>query len=285
MCRTGRWLRLAHGAYLIDPAAAPASRRALVRAVVLSLGPGAVAVLGTAAELHGIAGLPRTDEIHVAVPSPAAKRRVDGNVHVHQRDLLRPDVHTVTGIAVTRPARTIADLLLRTHRYAAVALVDSALHRGLLTVGGLGEVPGLVRRRRGAVAARRHLAEADGRAQSPLETRVRLRCVDGRVAPTDLQHVIRDDDGHIIGVADLAWPRARLAVEADGAEPHGTPRAVYEDRRRQNRLANAGWRILRFTWQDTLHPDYIRATVAAAMAAGRSWDRPHVTRGAVPVTP
>jgi predicted transcriptional regulator of viral defense system len=265
LCRTGRWRRLAHGAYLIDPAAAPASRRARVRAAVLSLGPGAVAVLGTAAELHGIAGLPRSDEIHVAVPSRAAKRRVDSAVHVHQRDLVRRDVHTVTGIAVTRPVRTIADLLLRTHRYAAVALVDSALHRGLLTADGLAEIPELVRRRRGAVAARRHLGEADGRAQSPLETRVRLRCVDGRVRPVDLQHVIRDDDGHVLGVADLAWPGARLAVEADGVEPHGTPEAVYADRRRQNRLADAGWRVLRFTWQDALRRDYIPYTVSSAL--------------------
>jgi very-short-patch-repair endonuclease len=267
LCRAGRWLRLAHGAYLVDPTDAPASRRARVRAAVLSLGPGAAAVWGTAAELHGIAGLPRSDEIHVVVPSRAGKRRVGDDVHVQQVDLVRTELHTVAGIPVTRPVRTIADLLLQTGRYAAVALVDSALHRGLLTADGLTEIPGLVRRRRGAVAARRHLGEADGRAQSPLETRVRLRCVDGRVRPVELQHVIRDDDGHILGVADLAWPCARLAVEADGVEPHGTPEAIYADRRRQNRLANAGWRVLRFTWQDTLRPDYIPYTVSAALQA------------------
>ena len=44
-------------------------------------------------------------------------------------------------------------------------------------------------------------------------------------------------------------------------------RPRYADRRRQNRLVNAGWTVLRFTWQDTLHPDYIPHTVRQAIAA------------------
>jgi len=78
-----------------------------------------------------------------------------------------------------------------------------------------------------------------------------------------------DDDGYLLGIGDLAWRRHRIIAEADGRGPHGLPEAVFADRRRQNRLVNAGWTVLRFTWQDTLRPDYIPWTVRQAMAAAR----------------
>ncbi|MFG3422845.1 hypothetical protein ACIBTZ_12765 [Micromonospora sp. NPDC049460] len=119
------------------------------------------------------------------------------------------------------------------------------------------------------MAARSHLAEADGRAQSPLETRTRLRCVDGKVPPDVLQLMVRDDDGYLLGIGDLGWRGPRVIAEADGRGPHGTPEAVYADRRRQNRLVNAGWTVLRFTWADTLDPAYIPWTVRQAIAAAQ----------------
>ncbi|MGK5521903.1 DUF559 domain-containing protein [Micromonospora sp. URMC 107] len=83
--------------------------------------------------------------------------------------------------------------------------------------------------------------------------------------PTLLQLEVRDRDGCLLGIGDLGWRAARVIAEADGQAPHRTPRAVFEDRSRQNRLVNAGWRILRFTWADTLRPDYIPHTVKAAL--------------------
>lgn len=269
-CRAGRWHRLAPGGYLIDADLAPVvPRRAVIRAAVHSLGPRAVAVLDTAAELHGLQGLPETERVHVSVPvdQPRAQRRANGHLVVHQLTLGRGDVGVAAGIPVTTALRTAADLILRVDRFAAVSLLDSAVNRGAATPEALAGLPGLLRGRRGAVAARRYLTQVDGRAQSPLETRVRLRCVDGRVRPDQLQYAIRDTDGYLLGVADLAWRAARVVAEADGAGPHGTPEALFEDRRRQNRIANAGWRVLRFTWSDTHRPDYIPHTVRQAVAA------------------
>ncbi|WP_327042351.1 hypothetical protein OG400_07360 [Micromonospora ureilytica] len=269
----GRWRPLARAVYLTHGrhGEAPA-RRCRIRAAVLSLGPAAHAVFGTAAELYGIAGLPRRDEIHVALPGRAAKlaRVADPAIVLHQLEHPRGAVVQVNGIAATEPRLTVSEIILRERRYAAVAVLDSALNRGLLTPDCLPTIPALIRGRRGAVAARGYLAEADGRAQSPLETRSRLRCVDGGVPPDTLQLEVRDDDGCLLGIGDLGWRGARLIAEADGRDAHGTPEAVYADRRRQNRLVNAGWTILRFTWQDTLHPAYIPHTVRAALHARRS---------------
>ncbi|MEV6816239.1 DUF559 domain-containing protein [Micromonospora sp. NPDC051296] len=268
----GRWRSLARAVYLTSARAADVPpRRARIRAAVLSLGPQAHAVLGTAAELHRIAGLPPTEEIHVALPGPAARpaRVHDPAVVVHQLGHPPGAVTSVAGIAVTDPMCTVAGILLRAPRYTAVAVLDSALNRQLLTPDDLAAVPALIRGRRGAVAARGYLTEADGRAQSPLETRARLRCVDGGVPPDVLQLEVRDHDGYLLGVGDLGWRRARLIAEADGGGPHAAPEALFADRQRQNRLVNAGWTVLRFTWADTLRPDYIPFTVRQALTAHR----------------
>ena len=258
------------GARWSDPATdVTGTRRAAIRAAVLSLGPHAVAVYDTAADLHGLAGLRRDETIHVSVPGNLAKTRADDRVRVHQLSLPDAAICRANGIPVTTPLQTAAHVICRAERFAAVSVLDSALNKGLLEPADLDAVLGLIGRRRGAVLARRYLAEADGRAGSPLETRMRLRCSDGGVPPDDLQHQVRDGSGDLLATVDAAWTWARVAAEADGHVPHSTPTALFEDRRRQNRLVNAGWTVLRFTWIDTLQPDYIPRIVRAALARSR----------------
>ncbi|WP_328851044.1 hypothetical protein OG994_23910 [Micromonospora globbae] len=273
LCRSGRWRSLARGSYLVDAdLREDVSRRARIRAAVASFGPAAVAVLQTSAELHGIAGLPASGQIHVSVPGPLARpaRAAHPDVVVHQLTIPPEQIVVVHGIATAGPLRTVADLVLREERYPAVCVLDSTLNRGLIRQEELLAVPRLIRGRRGAVAARGYLTEADGRAQSPLETRTRLRCVDGKVPPDTLQLEVRDHDGYLLGIGDLGWRGPKVIAEADGREAHDTPSAAFADRRRQNRLVNAGWTVLRFTWADTLRPDYIPWTVRQAIAASRS---------------
>ncbi|MCW3813654.1 hypothetical protein ONA91_04170 [Micromonospora sp. DR5-3] len=270
LCRSGRWRVVSRIGYLVDADRYDGiPRRARIRAAVASFGPGAAAVLGTAAELHGIEGLPRTDEIHLSLSGPAARpaRLAQPDVVVHQLVIAPAQFERVVGIMTTDPLRTLADLILRAERYTAVSLLDSALNRGLISVADLARVPSLLRGRRGAVAARGYLVEANGLAQSPLETRTRLRCVDGRVPSDVLQLPVRDHGGYLIGIGDLGWRGPHVIAEADGREVHRSPDALFADRHRQNRPINAGWTILRFTWSDTLRPDYIPGMVRQAIAA------------------
>ncbi|SCL16557.1 Transcriptional regulator, AbiEi antitoxin, Type IV TA system [Micromonospora rhizosphaerae] len=272
LCRAGRWRAIARGGYLVDADRYDGiPRRARIRAAVASFGPGAAVVLGTAAELHRIEGLRPSDSIHLSVPGPAARpaRLAHPEVVVHQLLIAPGQFGRVAGIMATDPLRTVSDLILREQRYTAVSLLDSALNRGLLRPEDLQLVPSLLRGRRGAVAARAYLTEADGRAQSPLETRTRLRCVDGKVPPDALQLEVRDHDGYLIGIGDMGWRASRIIAEADGRAAQGSPDALFADRHRQNRLLNAGWAVLRFTWADTLRPDYIPWMVRQAMAAAR----------------
>jgi very-short-patch-repair endonuclease len=271
LCRTKQWARLAQGTYLVnaDILGGEPPRRALIRAALLSAGPYAVAVLGTAAELLGIAGVGMTpgDVFDVNLPGDHARpqRLGTANLRLHQLTLRAGDTTLVDGLPVTTPARTVADLMLRLDRFGAVSVLDSALNRHLVLPDELDLVRAYMRGRRGAVRTVPWLREADTRAESPLETRVRLRAVDGGVPPDELQFRVRDRNGEVVAIGDLAWLGARIIGEADGGEAHENPQAVFRDRVRQNAIIAAGYTPLRFTWRDTMTPDYVPYAVRAAM--------------------
>lgn len=185
LCRSGRWQRLVRSCFVPTAELSDAAlHRARVRAAVTSLGPGAFAVFDTALELYGIAGLRRASQVHVsvAIDRPRSQRALAPWLVVHQLTVGPGDITVVAGVRATSPLQNVSDVILQVDRYPAVSVLDSALNQGRLTSAQLAMIPSLICGRRGAVAARVCLAEADGRAQSPLETRTRLRCVDGSAA-------------------------------------------------------------------------------------------------------
>jgi very-short-patch-repair endonuclease len=189
----------------------------------------------------------------------------DAKLLVHQMVLPHSDVTVLDGIRVTTVVRTLSDLMLSASRYEAVAALDHALNRGMLDREDLSTMERIMAGRRGVVHAREWVKQADSRAESVLETRVRLRCLDGGVPPNDLQVEI--------GVyrVDMLWSRGRLIGEADGRSIHDTPGALFHDRERQNALTAAGFAVVRFTWEDTLNPDRVPMIVRRAFQ-GRQID-------------
>ena len=80
----------------------------------------------------------------------------------------------------------------------------------------------------------------------------------------EAQVTLHDERGRFLGRPDLYYPAQRLCLEYDG----GTHRdSLVEDNHRQNRLVNAGFRLLRFTAADFQRsPGAIVVLVAAALA-------------------
>jgi hypothetical protein len=112
------------------------------------------------------------------------------------------------------------------------------------------------------------MSDRSGRsAESPLETRVRLRAADANLPPDELQYRVRDASGEIVAIGDLAWLRhnARIIGEADGFDSHDNPVAIFRDRHRQNNIIAAGYMPIRFTWEDTLDPGFVPHTIRRAM--------------------
>jgi hypothetical protein len=269
LCRSGAWRSVYHGIYLLDSDLYHGDelpRLTRISAGLLAAGPDAVAVRQTAAELHGMPTFGDVSTVHAAVPGVASRHRHDGLV-IHQTPVPASQQVRAHGLPVSSAVRTVADSVCSLSRFDAVALVDASLNRGLLVDEDLAVVVTMIAGRPGCVAGRRYLAEADGRAQSPAESRVRLTCSDSRLAPDALQHPVYDRHGALLGYADLAWVGAMVAAEVDGAGPHSTPYALFRDRHRQNDFTTVRWRVIRFTWADTYRPGYITATVRAALAA------------------
>ena len=240
----------------------------VVMAAQLATGPRAFAGGETAARLWGMRGLRRWDgrEVHMVIPARGTQRHVHG-ITLHTWNV--PEEEVVTrddGIRLTTPRRTLADVLTRVDRDTAVCLMDSSLNQGLVDDEDTEWIEETNRGRRGCVKVRAWWPLADARAQSPLETRVRLVCVDGGLPPTALQQGFTDGSGSLIAVVDFWWEERRLIGEADGIGPHSTPQALLKDRERQNALQL--WypdvRMVRFTWRDLQRPGYILSSITRA---------------------
>lgn len=245
-----------------------------VMAAQLALGPASFAGAETAAHLWRMQGLPRWDgsTVHMVIPALGAQRHIRGIV-LHTWDTLPEEVTSLEGgLRLTTPGRTLRDTLLRVDRESAVCLMDSVLNQGLVAEEEFAHLEAANRGRRGCVRVRPWWHLADGRAQSPLETRVRLICVDGGLPPTELQRPFHDGRGRLIGVVDLWWEGLRVIGEADGIGPHSLPQVLARDRSRQNALQTwyPGIRLVRFTWQDLKRPQYILATIVKAGDAASS---------------
>lgn len=266
-CVLGDWRRLCRGRYLVQPweYSEDDIRRLLIRATADSLGPRVIAMYGTAAELLGLQGVPSSAPLQFSV-SPASARDHRRGVRIHQATFGPGEIVKLGGTLTTAPARTVADLLRTLDRASAVSVADSALHQKLLAPDDLVHVQRLMARRTGAAIGRSRVSLLDARAESPLETRTRLICVDAGLAPEALQYQVLDGSGAVVARADLAWPSRFVIVEADGVTAHGGPDALLVDRRRQNTLVNLGWTVLRFTWADTRRPAYIQSVVRRALA-------------------
>jgi len=215
----------------------------------------------TAAWLHGLDVEP-CDPIEVTVPSPARISTRAGLV-VRRRAMDRDDLVTRRGLPATSMPRTIRDLCMRLSLTEAVAITDMALHAGKVDMQELiavGAAPNA-----GVRTLRQVLEHAEPSAESPMETRLRMLLVLAGLPRPEAQVAIRDRLLRIIGRPDLFYRDERLGLEYDGGTHRDT---LAEDNRRQNRLLDAGVRLLRFTAGDIFNtPDHVIGLVRAALAA------------------
>lgn len=212
----------------------------------------------------------RTEIVHLTGPE---HRSPGGAVRLHRGCCPPEQQIALPGGAVTSPARTAADFLLGEDRRSAIALTDAVLRSGTAS----GAIGAALQGRPRAPRARSWLALADARAESYLESAVRLLLQDAGLAPEQLQYRVWDG-ARVVARLDLAYPRCGLGIEADGRSVHRAPEALYGDRLRQNRLVELGWAILRFTWRDVQdRPDDLVRSVAHALPGGQIGQR-----GAVP---
>lgn len=243
--RSSAWVRVGHDIYA--DSRLDRDHGLACQATSLWL-PADAAIAGpSAAYLYGVEHAAEFgDDVHVVVP-PACRTAARRGLRVHHARISADEIVTVGGVARTTPLRTAWDLTNWLDLVPAVAVLDGLLGCRLVTAGGLQALAASRYGQRGAQRAGRAFRLADGRAQSPPESRLRVRLVLAGLPPPVPQFPVRLAGG-VVYHPDLAWPQFRVAVEYDG-HWHATPDQLHRDRRRLNQLVAAGWIVLHVTSQ------------------------------------
>ncbi|HEX6548949.1 MAG TPA: DUF559 domain-containing protein [Candidatus Dormibacteraeota bacterium] len=201
--------------------------------------------------------------VDVTVPTDAGVSNRAG-VRFHRRELPEEEVVSRRGLKATSVPRSLSDVAHWEQLEEAVVIADMALNQRLVERSDLAGRVADRRGRWGVKRFRRVVDLVEPLAQSAMESRLRLRLVLAGLPAPQAQVALTDANGLFLGRADLYYADARLVIEYDGGN-HRT--RLVEDNRRQNRLLNAGYRMLRFTAADVLgNPDAVASQVRAALA-------------------
>jgi very-short-patch-repair endonuclease len=226
--------------------------------------PAAVFSGRTAGWLHGL-DLPPVNPVEVIVQDFHVSSRA--GVNLQRATLLTGDVIQRRGLSVTSGLRTAVDLGCRKPLLDAVVALDMALHRRIVSLTKLRSYCEANRGAKGIARLRRAVELAEPATESPMETRLRMLLVMARLPGPRAQVSLEDEQGRPLGRPDLFYPEHRLILEYDGGVHRDS---LAEDNRRQNRLINSGYRLLRFTAGDIYQtPDSVVDQVRRALAQRR----------------
>ncbi len=205
---------------------------------------------GTAAALHGFwDSWPHLVDVTVPVE---AGRKID---RIRCRRCRYPEPEEVEvrqGVAVTTSARTLVDLAGIVDLAVLRKTVGRAAIRRRLDVQAVDVAIYNAKGRRGLKALELALVPyrtKDGKApdvRSDFETLILPELLELGLRRPQVNAWLHVDGERFL--VDFLWEKASVIVETDGRETHETPTAFQSDRRRDQFLAAAGYRVLRVTW-------------------------------------
>jgi very-short-patch-repair endonuclease len=161
----------------------------------------------------------------------------------------------LSGVPMTTPARTAADLATVLPLQDAVAAIDALLHRRLTTKE---DIIAAAEDAMALASVVLVLAQTDERAESALESisRIVLRLLG--VETPELQHDIRDAEGKFVARVDFWWARYRVAGEADGLLKYDADSgALRREKLRQEAIEQTGVRVVRWTWDEITRTPHV----------------------------
>lgn len=257
---SGEWARLRRGIYVDGHALRSADARGRHRlacaAVLLALGRRSAAVVSheSAARLWGMVTPAGVDDV-VRLTDPERWRRGRG-YRVAYASLAPHDLTTGDALPITTTARTLVDCSREWELTDSVVAMDDALYRRLVDRATLHETVLAAKNWPGAAASARALYLADGRAESSLETRGRLRIVASGLPLPELQVEVHDARGKA-GVVDGWYDDAAVAIEFDGRIKYTDPwrgrtpaQVQWDENRREDRLRALDIRVVRIADAD-----------------------------------
>lgn len=241
----------------------PDSHALRARAAAGVLLPGAVVTGPSAAVLWSVELAGVDDDVELTLPPGSHPVRVAG-LRVRRSRLPAGSLQRRRGVRVTSPEVTAVRLAGSLPPDDAVVAVDRMVREGAADLQMVRDLAAAATGP-GSARARAACALADGRAESPPETRLRLLI--GRSGfPAPVAQFAVYDRGRFVARVDFAWPGSKVAVEYDGLW-HADSAQFARDRQRLNRLHAAGWRVVFVTAADLRRPAEVLARMTALLAA------------------
>jgi hypothetical protein len=245
--RAGRLHVVHRGVYAVGHRALRVEGRRL--AAVLACGPGAVLSCRSAAAHWELL---RTEQTRVDVTTPRTRRAIPG-IRLHRsRSLDARDTTTHEGIPITAIARTLLDLAATVRPDRLERALAQAERLQLYDHHAITEVLARSNGHRGRARLARATAQEPKLTRSELEARF-LALVRRAGLPEPLANFILDAPDHPRLEVDFYFPTHNLVVQTDGWETHGTRAAFKSDRRTDAALTAAGYRVMRFTYDDVVY--------------------------------
>lgn len=235
-------------------------------AAVLACGSDAVLSHRSAAAAWGIREDRRSS---IDVTAPNRRGRIPKGIDAHRDgSLVADDRAVVAGIPCTAVPRTLLDLAAVIPTWELKRAIAEA---EVLRVLDHSAVRKLIRRSRGRRGVARLRALMDGihpetrRTRSEMELLFLEMCERAKLPCPEVNEALYPG-GHRT-IPDFLWRNAGLIVEADSRQYHDTDSAFQGDRKREQRLQMAGWRVSRCTWaQIENEPQRLAETIRCLLA-------------------
>ena len=179
-------------------------------------------------------------------------------------------LHPALGIPLTERQRLAVAIVqsgAANRPISALAAADVALSRRLVCPADLTHACALMERHPRTATTRAALAHADGRHESPGETRLAQVLRHLKVAATP-QVVLRGDGTHYR--VDFLLDDAPVVIEFDGKVKYENRDDLFAEKRREDTLRSWGYEVVRVTWADLSHPERVARLIEAARRRSRA---------------
>ena len=271
---SGALVRLRYGCYIRASTWESQKPAARARQLILAHSHGTLTTsTGTfayshtsAARLHGLFLWGIDHIIHILQPGRPSSSRHGHDVRCHTRSFNESDIVLVNGLRTTSLERTVVDCCLMLPYQKALVILDHALRLGA-DMQRMVSMAGCLEGRRGVRTLRKALLHADPRSESAGETLTRELITRLRLPPPELQVEVESRAGrHRL---DFAWKKQQLALEFDGRTKYfdygATDEALFQERRREKALMEAGWRFIRVEWRDLFREQEFKSRILQAL--------------------
>lgn len=261
---TGRLHRIHYGVYAVGRSQLSQDGRFM--AAVLACGSGAVLSHRSAAELWGLC----TDQREpIDVTAPGRRGRSPDGINAHRHGSLRSsDCTSVHGIPCTSVERALLDFASTAPIWELRKAVAEAEVLRVLDHAAMRRLIRRSRGRRGVARLRLLLDEVHPetkRTRSELERMFLRMCTAAQLPRPEVNVSLDLGNGSL--TPDFLWRDAGLILEADSRRFHDTHSAFQHDRRREQRLQLAGWRVSRCTWEQVeREPRRLAETISGLLA-------------------